>query len=305
MRSDLRGCRCLGAGEDGVVVGDHGARPRRRRAPVRVPIPVMMPSPGVLSIRSSISRRARCAATRARRIRMKLPGSTRSAMFSRAVRSPVACAALDRTRARAASVVLRRRSSASTRSARTAFGVGVCPPAWVRAVDVARLDPKQHLALADLVGRSPRPGRAPGRPQGPGPGRASFIDSTTSTGASALHARALGGDHLDDDSGERRLELHGAILARFRARALLSASPRSGRRAPSSSPASAPAPARAFPPRSAGPRAARSRAGPARRTPLGAHRSIRPRSTLPRCARPRRAVRRRRGDRPRACRQPG
>ena len=51
--------------------------------------PATKPSAGVLAIRSSSERRLRCAAMASAPYSTKLPGSTRSAMFSRAVRRPV------------------------------------------------------------------------------------------------------------------------------------------------------------------------------------------------------------------------
>ena len=81
----------LRAGEHGRVVGhDDGARRARRRTAraLTLPMPVTMPSAGVLRIRSSSARRLRCAAKASAPYSTKLPASQRSAMFSRAVRRP-------------------------------------------------------------------------------------------------------------------------------------------------------------------------------------------------------------------------
>ena len=53
--------------------------------------PATRPSAGVLAIRSSSERRLRCAAMASAPYSTKLPASTRSAMFSRAVRRPCLC----------------------------------------------------------------------------------------------------------------------------------------------------------------------------------------------------------------------
>ncbi len=84
-------------------------------SPLTVPMPATMPSAGVSRIRSSMLRRLRCAAIASAPYSTKLPGSTRAATFSRAVRWPVR----------------RRRATASgPRSSR--------PSAW-RAIDLGEI----------------------------------------------------------------------------------------------------------------------------------------------------------------------
>src|SRR6185369_9293879 len=83
-----------------------------------LPMPVTMPSAGVLRIRSSSSRRRRCAAYPSAPYSTKLPASQRSAMFSRAVRRPRACR-LATASGRAASASSASRARSSSRSART------------------------------------------------------------------------------------------------------------------------------------------------------------------------------------------
>ena len=56
------------------------------KAPLTVPMPVINPSAGVVLMSSSMGLRLRCAARRSAPYSMKLPGSHRSSMFSRAVR---------------------------------------------------------------------------------------------------------------------------------------------------------------------------------------------------------------------------
>ena len=63
-------------------------RSSANRSPLTSPIPATSPSPGVFSIRSARSRRRRCAAMTSGPYSIKLPSSTRSATFSRAVRLP-------------------------------------------------------------------------------------------------------------------------------------------------------------------------------------------------------------------------
>src|SRR5690242_4919374 len=78
----------------------------------------MKPSAGVRAIRSSSSRRPRWAAIAKRPYSTKLPGSTRSARFSRAVRPPAAWRRATPS-GRAASSVSARRASSSARSGRS------------------------------------------------------------------------------------------------------------------------------------------------------------------------------------------
>src|SRR6185312_3544213 len=78
----------------------------------------MKPSAGVRAIRSSSSRRPRWAAIAKRPYSTKLPASTRSARFSRAVRPPAAWRRATAS-GRAASSVSARRASSSARSARS------------------------------------------------------------------------------------------------------------------------------------------------------------------------------------------
>src|SRR3954454_21031563 len=81
-------------------------------------VPAIKPSAGVRSIRSCSSRRWRCAAIAKRPYSTKLPASTRSSRFSRAVRPP---AAWRRSTAsgRASSCVSARRASNSCKSSRS------------------------------------------------------------------------------------------------------------------------------------------------------------------------------------------
>ena len=88
-----------------------------------LPIPVTMPSAGVLRIRSSSLRRLRWAATASAPYSMKLPSSHRSAMFSRAVRWPNAWR-LATASGRLASNVNAWRSTTRCRSARRVAGAG-------------------------------------------------------------------------------------------------------------------------------------------------------------------------------------
>ena len=82
-------------------------RPSRRSAPCSspncaaftVPMPVMMPSPGVFLIRSSSVRRRRCAAKASAPYSMKLPGSHEIGRRSRAPCAGWSCAAARRRRA--------------------------------------------------------------------------------------------------------------------------------------------------------------------------------------------------------------
>src|SRR5690349_18107934 len=78
----------------------------------------MNPSAGVRAIRSASSRRPRWAAIAKRPYSTRLPGSTRSARFSRAVRPPAAWRRATAS-GRAASSVSARRASSSARSARS------------------------------------------------------------------------------------------------------------------------------------------------------------------------------------------
>ena len=79
--------------------------------------PATSPSAGVLAIKSSSERRLRCAATASAPYSTKLPASTKSAMFSRAVRRPLLCR-LATAAARPSSRVSRWRWATSSRSAR-------------------------------------------------------------------------------------------------------------------------------------------------------------------------------------------
>ena len=74
----------LRAGENHVVVGQHGGRAVRRRSRPRSPDR----PPGVWAISSSTARRRRCAAITSGPYSMNEPASHRSSTFSRAVRWP-------------------------------------------------------------------------------------------------------------------------------------------------------------------------------------------------------------------------
>src|SRR5690606_908801 len=93
--------------------------------PATVPVPPTRPSAGVRSISSSTGRRRRWAAMASGPYSTKLPGSRRSARFSRAVRCPVRRRrATASGRASSNPISWRRRTSA--RSARS--GLGSWPP---------------------------------------------------------------------------------------------------------------------------------------------------------------------------------
>ena len=108
--------------------------------PSTVPTPATRPSAGVRAIRSSSDRRRRCAAMTSGPYSTKLPGSTRSATFSRVVRCPV----LRRRATPSGRLSSRPASWRSTTSARSALGAaspsparGVPPAGWAAPAGAA------------------------------------------------------------------------------------------------------------------------------------------------------------------------
>src|SRR4029077_11019560 len=119
-----------------------------KSSPLTRAVPPTSPSAGVRAIRSSSSRRPRWAAIAKRPYSTKLPASTRSATFSRAVRPPPAWRRSTAS-VRAWSSVSARRASSSARSSRSAPPSGI----WRLAAEAA--EHRERVGRALGVGDLP------------------------------------------------------------------------------------------------------------------------------------------------------
>ena len=131
-------------------------RPRRR--PI-LATPATNPSAGVLAIRSSSERRLRCAAIASAPYSTKLPGSTRSAMFSRAVRRFWLCRlaiALGRPSSRVSRCRRRTSSRSARRRSRSSAATSSAPALAPVRVNTTTGSP----VPIDLPGRHQSPDRA-------------------------------------------------------------------------------------------------------------------------------------------------
>lgn len=150
--------------------------------------PVTSPSAGVLAIRSSSERRLRCAASANAPYSTKLPASTRSAMFSRAVRRFWLCH-LATASERPSSRVRRCRSRISSRSARGASGSCSTPDGSTPAAPLNASTGSPALTVC------------------PADTRAYTAPAPAGAASTCLHLHRLQhdgiGPHVDDGAGHR------------------------------------------------------------------------------------------------------